>query len=94
MPKKTRKNRRVSKPNVFVQASHSQESDDNDDTHAAVTSSSTDSAPRTRASVRRTTQRASARAEIYTRSLSAEIKKMGALAGVLVITLVVLTFTL
>jgi hypothetical protein len=38
--------------------------------------------------------RASARSQIYTRSLSAEIKKMGVLSGAVAIVLVVLTFTL
>ncbi|MBP38719.1 MAG: hypothetical protein QF676_09260 [Dehalococcoidia bacterium] len=91
MPKNSRKNRRTSKPNVFVQ---SRKPADDNDAQTAVVSSSADATPRTRARVERTTQRASVRSEIYTRSLSAEIKKMGALTGLLVIALVVLTFAL
>jgi hypothetical protein len=34
------------------------------------------------------------RSEIYTRSLSAELKKIGALSGAVVLVLVVLTFAL
>ena len=92
MPKNTRKNRRAAKPNVFVQSE--QPEDAGDGSALAVESSSSEGAPRVRARVQRTSQRASVRSEIYTRSLSAELKKMGALSGAIVLVLVVLTFTL
>ena len=92
MPKNTRKNRRTTKPNVFVQSE--QPEDAGDDEPAIVESSSSASAPRVRARVQQTSQRASVRSEIYTRSLSAELKKMGALSSAIVLVLVVLTFTL
>ena len=91
MPKNTRKNRRTAKPNVFVQSQRAE--DDNSDDEV-VTSSGSDSTPKPRARVQRTTQRASIRSEIYTRSLSSELKKMGALSSVIVVALVVLTFAL
>ncbi len=89
MPKTNRKNRRPSKPNVFVQSNRRDTVDDSDQE-----TPSEDAAPRTRARVQRTTQRASVRSEIYTRSLTAELKKMGALSGVVVVALIVLTFAL
>jgi hypothetical protein len=92
MPKNTRKNRRTSTPNVFVQSNRP--NDDNDSAPAVSSSDSAQEAPQARARVQRTTQRASVRSEIYTRSLSAELKKMGALSGVVVVALVVLTFAL
>jgi len=93
MPKNTRKNRRPSRPNVFVQSNRPD--NNNDSVGGSVSDSSQDnSAPRARARVQRTTQRASARSEIYTRSLSAELKKMGTLSGVIVVALAVLTFAL
>lgn len=58
-----------------------------------MTTSATVTAPRTRARVERTTRIAGARSEIYTRSMSAELKKLGALASVIVVALIVLTFT-
>ena len=53
-----------------------------------------ESVPRMRARVERTTRIAGARSEIYTRSLPAELKKLGVLAGVIAIALTVLTFTI
>lgn len=92
MPKNTRKNRRPSKPNVFVQSQRPENNDSVGNTDSASPEGS--SAPQARARVQRTTQRASVRSEIYTRSLSAELKKMGTLSGVVVVALVVLTFAL
>jgi hypothetical protein len=92
MPKNTRKNRRASTPNVFVQSNRP--NDDNESTPPAPSSDGNEAAPQARARVQRTTQRASVRSEIYTRSLSAELKKMGALSGMVVVALVVLTFAL
>lgn len=92
MPKNTRKNRRSAKPNVFVQSEQTEDAGDVGPDEAE-SSSSTD-VPRVRARVQRTSQRASVRSEIYTRSLSAELKKMGALSGVVILVLVVLTFAL
>ncbi len=100
MPKNTSKSgsskkRRTSQPNVFVQAQAPEESiEDDDDEQISESTASTTSAPRVKARVERTTRRASVRSEIYTRSLSAELKKMGALAGAVVIALAVLTFAL
>jgi hypothetical protein len=88
----TRKNRRASQPNVFVQSTKTEDTDvdiQNDDSTAVESA-----APRTRARVERTTRRASVRSEIYTRSLSGELKKMGALSGAIAVVLVVLTFAL
>ena len=92
MPKNTRKNRRSAKPNVFVQSE--QPEDAGDDGAVEDESSSSEGAPRVRSRVQRTSQRASVRSEIYTRSLSAELKKIGALSGAVVLVLVVLTFAL
>ena len=47
-----------------------------------------------RARVERTTRIAGARSEIFTRSLTAELKKLGTLAGVIVVALVILTFAI
>ena len=91
-PKKTstRKNRRSSRPNVFIQS---------DRPDASISSSETESgssqeAPRVRTSVQRTNQRASVRSEVFTRSIGAELRKLGALTGVIVVALVVLTVVL
>ena len=103
MPKNTRKskfrkNRRTSRPNVFAQSQPTEREDQ--DAEVAVTTTSTtttaveQSAPRMRARVERTTRIAGARSEIYTRSMPAELKKLGALAGMIVIALTVLTFTI
>ena len=58
-----------------------------------MTTTTAEDGPRLRARVERTTRIAGARSEIYTRSLPAELKKMGALAGVIVVALIVLTLT-
>ncbi len=92
MPKNTRKNRRTTKPNVFIQSDQPEGAGDSGP--VVDDSSSSTEAPRVRARVQRTSQRASVRSEIYTRSLSAELKKMGALSGAVVLVLVVLTFAL
>ena len=90
----TRKNRRTSQPNVFVQGQAPEDSIDDGEEEISKSTVSTQSVPRVKARVERTTRRASVRSEIYTRSLSAELKKMGALAGAVVIALTVLTFAL
>lgn len=97
MPKLTRKtgarkNRRTSRPNVFTQTQPSQPK--NDDTEVEDAPVSSVGAPKVRASVERTTRIAGARSEIFTRSLPAELKKLGTLAGVIVVVLIVLTFTI
>ncbi len=91
-PKKTstRKNRRSSRPNVFIQSDRPDESSSSSDTD----SNSSSEAPRVRAAVQRTNQRASTRSEIYTRSIGAELRKLGALTGVIVVALAVLTVVL
>lgn len=97
MPKITRKSggrkaHKTSRPNVFAQ---SQPTTSRDDSQAAVTTSTAETAaPRTRARVERTTRIAGARSEIYTRSMPAELRKLGALAGMIAIALIVLTFTI
>ena len=96
---RARKNRRTSRPNVFAQSQPVPREDQDDQAAATTTSTTTaaaveESAPRMRARVERTTRIAGARSEIYTRSLPAELKKLGALAGVIVIALTVLTFTI
>ena len=92
MPKNTRKNRRYAKPNVFVQSNQPDDADDIG-SEESESSSSVEGA-RVRARVQRTLFRATASTEIYTRSLSAELKKMGALSGAVILVLVVLTFAL
>jgi hypothetical protein len=97
MPKNTRrsgsrKNRRTSRPNVFAQKTPVKRAED--ENQPAATATAAVAAPRTRARVERTTRRAGVRSEIYTRSLAAELKKMGALASVIVVVLAVLTFVL
>ena len=90
----TRKNRRTTQPNVFVQSESTPSDDVIDEGTSSDTATSGSSAPRVRARVERTTRRASVRSEIYTRSLPRELKKMGALSGLIVIALVVLTIAL
>ena len=90
----TRKNRRVRKPNVFVQSQSPQDDDESTQVEAdSPPSRSAASRPRARG-VERTTQRAAVRSEIYTRSLSSELRKIGALSAMVVVALLVLTFTL
>lgn len=91
-PKKTstRKNRRSSRPNIFIQSDRPDASISSSETE----SSSSQEAPRVRASVQRTNQRASVRSEVFTRSIGAELRKLGALTGVIVVALVVLTVVL
>ena len=92
MSKNTRKKRRITKPNVFIQ---SNQPEDSGDSGSIVPESSPPvNAPRVRAQVQRASQRAGVRSEIFTRSLSAELKKIGALSGAVALVLVVLTFVL
>ena len=93
MPKNTRKNRRSTTPNVFVQSDRPDD-DDNNTKAAAPDSDAATLVPKASVRAQRSNQRASVRSEIYTRSLSSELKKMGALSSVVVIALVVLTFAL
>ncbi len=89
---KSRKNRRVSTPNVFVQ---NRNVEDEDQSAQDTSATSTDiTAPRTRVRVERATRSASVRSEIYTRSQSAELKKLAGLTFGIVIVLSVLTFVL
>lgn len=97
MPKITRKsgarkNRRTSHPNVFAQSQPTPRT--NDDSEDSDAPASSDAAPHVRARVQRTTRIAGARSEIFTRSLPAELKKLGTLAGVIVVALVILTFAI
>ena len=89
---KSRKNRRASTPNVFVQNRNVEDQDQSaQDTSATTTDITT---PRTRARVERATRSASVRSEIYTRSQSAELKKLAGLTFGIIIVLSVLTFVL
>ncbi|MEE8046783.1 MAG: hypothetical protein V3T49_08085 [Dehalococcoidia bacterium] len=90
----SRKNRRISKPNVFAQSQASHDDVDDDSVPDDASPTQTSAAPRTRARVERTTRRAGLRSEIYTRSLPAELRKMGVLSAAVVVALLVLTFTL
>ena len=97
MPKITRKsgarkNRRTSHPNVFARSQPTPLT--NDDSEDSDAPASSDAAPHGRARVERTTRIAGARSEIFTRSLTAELKKLGTLAGVIVVALVILTFAI
>lgn len=89
-----RKTRKTSKPNVFAQSQPTPRAVDDAQVAVTTSTSSSAAAPRTRARVERTTRIAGARSEIYTRSMPAELRKLGALAGVIVVVLAVLTFTL
>ncbi len=98
MPKITRKsgarkNRRTARPNVFAQTQPTLRKED-DDQVAETTSTVAVAAPRTRARVERSARIAGARSEIFTRSMPAELRKLGALAGVIAVVLIVLTFTI
>ncbi len=98
MPKITRKtggrkNRKTSRPNVYAQSQPTPRTEDNAEV-AVTTATTTEAGPRMRARVERTTRIAGARSEIYTRSLPAELRKLGALAGIIVVVLIVLTFTI
>jgi len=97
MPKFTRKtgarkNRRTTRPNVFAQTQPTPRS--SDDPEVEDVAESPVGETRARARVARTSRIAGARSEIFTRSLPAELKKLGALAGVIVVALIVLTFTI
>ena len=96
MPKITRKsgarkNRRTSRPNVFARSQPTPRT--NGDSEDSDAPASSDAAP-VRARAERTTRIAGARSEIFTRSLPAELKKLGTLAGVIVVALVILTFAI
>jgi len=89
---KSRKNRRASTPNVFVQNRNVEDEDQSAQDTSATT---TDIAmPRTRVRVERAIKSASVRSEIYTRSQSAELKKLAGLTFGIIIVLSVLTFVL
>ena len=97
MPKFTRKtgarkNRRTTRPNVFAQTQPTPRS--RDDSEVEDVAESPVGETRVRARVARTSRIAGARSEIFTRSLPAELKKLGTLAGVIVVALIVLTFTI
>ena len=88
---KSRKTRRSSTPNVFVQNRNTAD-DKRTQNNPAATS---DTGPaRTSGRVERATRNASVRSEIYTRSQSAELKKLGILSLGIIVTLSVLTFVL
>ena len=89
---KSRKNRRVSTPNVFVQNRNVEDEDKSAQDTSATTADI--AAPRTRGRVERATRSAGVRSEIYTRSQSAELKKLAGLTLGIVIVLSVLTFVL
>ena len=97
MPKKnqkptSRKNRRASTPNVFAQHRNAEDEDKSAQDTSATTADI--AAPRTRVRVERATRSAGVRSEIYTRSQSAELKKLAGLTLGIVIVLSVLTFVL
>ena len=88
---KSRKTRRSSTPNVFVQ---NRNTDDDKRTQNSPATRSVTAGTRTSGRVERATRNASVRAEIYTRSQSAELKKLGILSLGIIVTLSVLTFVL
>jgi hypothetical protein len=88
----SRKNRRTKRPNVFTQSQPIEHGET--ETQVAVTTASTENTPRAKAHVDRTTRRAGARSEIYTRSLPAELRKIGVLTAFIAVTLTVLSFVL
>ena len=88
---KSRKTRRSSTPNVFVQNRNT----DDDKRTQNNPATALDTVPtRTSGRVERATRNASVRSEIYTRSQSAELKKLGILSLGIIVTLSVLTFVL
>ena len=87
-----RKNRRTTRPNVFAQTQPTPRSSDDSEVEDVAESPVGDT--RVRSRVARTSRIAGARSEIFTRSLPAELKKLGTLAGVIVVALIVLTFTI
>ena len=94
MPKNSRKNRRTTKPNVYAQTNIPSDDRKPRETTIRSTGVVSGSEPRERFRDQKNNQRASVRSEIYTRSLSGELRKMGALSGIIVVVLAVLTFTL
>ena len=88
---KSRKTRRSSTPNVFVQ---NRNPDDDKRTQINPAATSDTGPARTSGRVERVTRNASVRSEIYTRSQSAELKKLGILSLGIIVTLSVLTFVL
>ena len=88
---KSRKTRRSSTPNVFVQ---NRNTDDDKPTQNNPAATSDTGPARTSGRVERATRNASVRSEIYTRSQSAELKKLGILSLGIIVTLSVLTFVL
>ena len=91
---KSRKNRRASTPNVFVQNQNVEDEDQSAQDTSATTTDITTPRTRTRVRVERATRSASVRSEIYTRSQSAELKKLAGLTFGIIIVLSVLTFVL
>ena len=91
---KSRKNRRASTPNVFVQNRNVKDEDQSAQDTSATTTDITTPRARTRVRVERATRSASVRSEIYTRSQSAELKKLAGLTFGIIIVLSVLTFVL
>mgnify|MGYP001235747639 CR=1 FL=1 len=91
---KSRKNRRASTPNVFVQNRNVEDEDQSAQDTSATTTDITTPRTRTRVRVERATRSASVRSEIYTRSQSAELKKLAGLTFGIIIVLSVLTFVL
>jgi hypothetical protein len=89
---KSRKNRRSSTPNVFVQNRNIE--DDDKSTQNTPSATPDSAAPRTGIRLERATRSASVRSEIYTRSQSAELKKLGVLTLGIIVILSVLTFVL
>ena len=88
---KSRKTRRSSTPNLFVQ---NRNTDDDKSTQNTPNATPDSAAPRTGVRVERATRSASVRSEIYTRSQSAELKKLGVLTLGIIVILSVLTFVL
>ena len=88
---KSRKTRRSRTPNVFVQNLNT----DDDKRTQNNPGTTLDTVPaRTSGRVERATRNASVRSEIYTRSQSAELKKLGILSLGIIVILSVLTFVL
>ena len=88
---KSRKTRHSSTPNVFVQ---NRNTDDDKRTQNNPAATSDTGPARTSGRVERATRNASVRSEIYTRSQSAELKKLGILSLGIIVILSVLTFVL
>lgn len=101
-PRSSRGHRKERKTNVFVQQDQPTAEDFEDEPDevedgsgsAVATATGSSGARARRARAQRASRQAKVRSEVFTRTLGSEMRKVGMLSGVIVVTLGVLTFVL